>query len=139
MGIRANWVAVRDGVSLPCVEHTEYHEWFRHYATNFEHGIRNGRIPKYFLLNEMVVETKQIVVHSFNMGDVDDPDLYAAEPLWEWQNSEAGKWCMERALEVPMWNRVADPMYYGHKYIITATFDAKTLTEFYLRFGKVSP
>jgi len=87
----------------------------------------------------MVVKTKEIVVHTFTMGDVDDPDLYAAEPLWEWQNSETGKWCMENALEVPMWSRAPDLSSFGHKYVITATFADKKLTEFYLRFGKVSP
>ena len=84
----------------------------------------------------MVIETKEIVVHTFNMGDVDDPDLYAADPLYQWQTSEEGQWVMERALDTPVWNRLADPMYYGHKYIVTATFDPKTLTEYYLRFGK---
>lgn len=84
----------------------------------------------------MVIETKEIIVHSFTMGDVDDPDLYAGEPLYKWQISEEGQWCMERALETPMWSRAVDAYYYGHKYIVTATFDAKTLTEYYLRFGK---
>lgn len=93
-------------------------------------------MPQYLLRNEMVIETKEIVVHTFNMGDVDDPDLYAAEPLYQWQISAHGKWVMEHALETPMWSRMGDPMYYGHKYIITATFDSKTLTEYYLRFGK---
>jgi hypothetical protein len=85
----------------------------------------------------MVVETKEIVVHSFTMGDVDDPDLYAAEPLYEWQTSEKGQWVMERALETPMWRRIADPMSFGHRYVVTATFGSKTLTEYYLRFGKI--
>lgn len=139
MGIRIDRLAVRERISLPCVEHTEQHEWLRHYATNVAHGIRNGRISQYLLRDEMVIETKEIIVHTFNLGDVDDPDLYAAEPLYQWQISEHGKWCMERALEIPMWSRMGDPMYYGHKYIVTATFDTKTLTEYYLRFGKNSP
>jgi len=81
------------------------------------------------------VTTKEIVVHTFQMGDVDDPDLYAAEPLYQWQQSDQGKWVMERAIEVPVWHRMADPANFGHKYLITATFQEKHITEFYLRFG----
>ncbi len=79
--------------------------------------------------------TKEIVVHTFQMGDVDDPDLYAAEPLYQWQQSDQGRWVMERAIETPVWHRMADPMSFGHKYLITATFQEKHITEFYLRFG----
>ena len=86
----------------------------------------------------MVIKTKEIVVHSFTMGDVDDPDLYATEPLYEWQKSPVGQWCMENALETPIWHRHNDPTSFGHRYTISATFAEKKLTEFYLRFGKIS-
>lgn len=52
-----------------------------------------------------------IVVHTFNMGDVEDPDLYAAEPLLKWQNSDAGKYIMEHAVEQPWWERKLDSDY----------------------------
>ena len=32
-----------------------------------------------------------LVVHEFTLGDVDDPEIYAAVPLYEWQLSDAGK------------------------------------------------
>ena len=84
-------------------------------------------------------ESKKIVVHTFTMGDVDDPDLYAAEPLWKWQNSDQGQWCMQNSIETPEWHRYADPTSFGHKYAVSAVFDTKRLTEYYLRFGKLSP
>ena len=89
----------------------------------------------HIILNEMVIELKTIIVFKFTMGDVDDPDLYAAEPMYQWQQTDAGKWVMENAHETPIWNRHLDPMSYGHSYIISATFDTKKLTEYYLRFG----
>jgi hypothetical protein len=46
-----------------------------------------------------------IVVHTFKLGDVEDPDLYAAIPLGKWQDSESGKWVMEHAVETPWWER----------------------------------
>ncbi len=87
------------------------------------------------VLNEVVVKTKEIAVHTFMQGDVDDPDLYAAEPLYNWQKSPQGEWVMENSVEPPVWHRMADPANYGHKYIVTATFAEKKLTEYYLRFG----
>ena len=94
------------------------------------------RIQKYMVIDNRVVETKRIVVHRFTMGDVDDPDLYAAEPLWNWQQSEEGKWVMENAMDTPEWHRNADMITWGHSYAITAIFESKKLTEYYLRFGK---
>lgn len=35
------------------------------------------------------------VLHTFRMGDVEDPYLYAAFPIGEWQKTEHGTWCME--------------------------------------------
>jgi hypothetical protein len=34
------------------------------------------------------------VFHQLRMGDVEDPYLYAAAPIYEWQQSEQGQWCM---------------------------------------------
>ena len=30
------------------------------------------------------------------MGDVEDPEIYCAEPIYQWQQTPAGKWCMEK-------------------------------------------
>jgi hypothetical protein len=90
------------------------------------------------LIEDKVIETKRVTVHSFTVGDVDDPDLYAAEPLYNWQQTEEGQWVMANALEVPEWRRHADMMTWGHRYIIVASFGLKKLTEYYLRFGKKS-
>ena len=84
------------------------------------------------------MKTKEITVHSFQMGDVEDPDLMAAEPLWNWQQTPHGQWVMEHAVETPVWHRMGDPINWGHKYIITATFTEKKLTEYYLRWGNTN-
>lgn len=85
----------------------------------------------------IVEEIHKVVVHSFSMGDVDDPDLYAAQPLYEWQESEAGKFVMSNAIEPPIWHRQADPINWGHRYVVVAEMEKKKLAEFYLRFDKV--
>jgi hypothetical protein len=85
---------------------------------------------------EFVEEIHKVVVHQFLMGDVEDPDLWAGQSLYEWQESEAGKFVMEHSIDKPVWNRHLDYTTYGHKYIITAELETKKLSEFYLRWGK---
>jgi hypothetical protein len=85
----------------------------------------------------LVEEIHEVVVHRFSMGDVEDPDLYAGQPLWEWQESEAGKFVMEHAIQTPSWHRQADPYNYGYQFVIVAELEKKKLSEFYLRFDKV--
>lgn len=84
---------------------------------------------------ERVEECKTIIVHQFSMGDVDDPDLYAAQPLYEWEHSEAGQWVMKNAADTPTWYRMADPVSYGYQYQIRAKLMGPALTEWLLRHG----
>lgn len=55
------------------------------------------------------------LLYQFSMGDVEDPELYAAQPLWNWQNTEYGKWCMEHCVEVPTFHTAPDYNSYGYK------------------------
>jgi hypothetical protein len=50
------------------------------------------------IVNGHAIAYSDVVVHNFPMGDVEDPDLYAASPLYEWQQSEAGAWVMAHAV-----------------------------------------
>jgi hypothetical protein len=77
-------------------------------------------IDKFMVFDDRVHEIHTVVVHRFRMGDVEDPDLYAAEPLYQWQESEMGQWVMERAVDTPEWHRHADPMTFGYQYAIVA-------------------
>jgi hypothetical protein len=70
------------------------------------------------------------------MGDVEDPDLYAAQPIHEWEQSDQGKFVMEHAVDTPEWHRRNDQFGYGHEYAIVAELEAKKLSEFYLKWGK---
>jgi hypothetical protein len=85
---------------------------------------------------QLVKEIHKIVVHRFRMGDVEDPDLFAAEPLYQWEKSEAGQFVMEHAIDKPVWHRHLDHTIYGYTYIIVAELEKKKLSEFYLRWGK---
>lgn len=73
-------------------------------------------------------------VHSFKMADVDDPEIYAAQPIWEWQQTEKGKWVMDNAVEEPYWCRQVEPHTYGYNYVIRAKFSEKDYTYFKLKY-----
>ena len=90
--------------------------------------------PEYQVINDHVVRISNIVVHEFSMGDVEDPDLYAAQPISEWQDSEAGKFVIEHAVEKPYWTRTVDLHSYGHRYVIVARMRESDQTFFKLKF-----
>jgi len=85
----------------------------------------------------VIKEIHKVVVHRFRLGDVEDPDLYAAEPLYKWQESDPGKFVMKHAIDKPIWHRQLDQSTYGYQYVIEAELEMKKLSEYYLRFGSM--
>ena len=90
------------------------------------------------IIDGVPVAFSDVVVHHFPMGDVEDPDLYAAEPLYQWQQSEAGAWVMEHAVEPPFWTRQADIQSYGYRYYIVARLKEADQTFWSLKWGGLS-
>ena len=74
------------------------------------------------------------VVHTIRMGDVEDPDLMVAQPIYEWQQTEQGKWIMENSNPTPSWHRNHDLYSYGHIYQIRAYLTHKQLTFWKLKY-----
>jgi len=73
-------------------------------------------------------------VHVFRMGDVEDPDLYVAQPIYNWQQTEAGKWVMENSAPKPSWHRIISYDTYGYLYQIKAYLTHKQLTYYKLKY-----
>jgi hypothetical protein len=93
--------------------------------------------PKYQVqVSEIGEESVSItqVVHTIRMGDVEDPDLFVAQPIYEWQQTEQGKWIMENSNPTPSWHRNVDYTTYGHIYQIRAYLTHKQLTFWKLKF-----
>jgi len=67
------------------------------------------------------------VLHEFTMGDVEDVEVYAAEPIYKWQQTSAGKFCMEKAEDVH-WITSLDPVVMGHRVKIIGTLSEKHAT-----------
>ena len=64
-----------------------------------------GRVRCVINPDGSVSEIHQVVVYRFQMGDVEDPDLYAGESLLKWQQSEAGQFVIKNAIDQPEWRR----------------------------------
>jgi hypothetical protein len=94
------------------------------------------KAPEYKLINGRAVKYSDVVVHEFSMGDVEDPDLYAAQPLHKWQQSEAGQWVMEHSITTPFWHRMSNPYYYGLMYYVVARLSEQDQTYWALKWQK---
>jgi uncharacterized protein YvpB len=93
--------------------------------------------PKYQLqLSDTGEESVSItyVVHNIFISDVDDPDLCVADPIFNWQQTDAGKWVMKNSNPKPSWHRHMDYNTYGYIYQIRAYLSPKQLTYFKLKF-----
>lgn len=90
------------------------------------------------VVNDTAHKIYKVVVHRFKMGGVEDPDLYAAQPLLEWQESEIGKWVMSHAIESPEWHRMHSQLFYCHEYAVTAKFKEKDYTHWLIKWKKLS-
>jgi hypothetical protein len=77
-----------------------------------------------------------IAFHSFSMGDVDDVDIYVAQPIYEWQQTEQGKWVMENARNLT-YHTAPDPHAFGYRITISGEMDTgPLLTEYLLKWPK---
>lgn len=77
----------------------------------------------------------KMVVHTFNLGDVEDPSLYAAGPLWDWQQSEAGKWVIEHAIEQLYWQESVSANTWGYVIAVIANLSETDATYYNLKWG----
>lgn len=74
------------------------------------------------------------IVHSFTLGDVEDPDIYAAIPISQWESSEAGRWIMQNSAETPSYHIHQDMRSWGYRCDIQAKFAERQAVEYCLRF-----
>ena len=78
---------------------------------------------------------QRITFHSFGMGDVEDPELYAAQPLYEWQQTAQGQWVINNCPD-PRYIVRPDDHNWGHKIIVYGLVEDQLATEYLLKWGK---
>ena len=78
----------------------------------------------------------KITFHIFNIGDVEDIDIYVAEPIYQWQQTEQGRWVMENAYNLTYHTQI-DQRFWGQDVAIRGEInDPKKITEYFLRWPK---
>jgi hypothetical protein len=86
------------------------------------------------IVDGVAVKFSDILVHTFRLGDVEDPEIYAAGPLFDWERSEAGRWVMKHAVEKPYWSKRTDYYSYGYEFNIVARLSEADQVFFKLKY-----
>ena len=95
---------------------------------------RHWKAEEVKLIGDLAVRFSDVCVHEFTVGDVEDPELLIASPIWDWQQTSAGKFVMEHAVEQPYWTRNLDHNSYGHVYRIMARLSEQNETFWRLKY-----
>lgn len=85
---------------------------------------------------DVIEEIHKVIVHRFVISDTDDPEIYAAEPILRWQNSDEGQFILKNAITIPEYHQRLSAESFNYQFSITAELEKKKLSEFYLRWGK---
>lgn len=68
--------------------------------------------------------------------NIEDPDVFAAEPILEWQKTEQGQWIMENATEIPSYHITVGTDWIGYVVNITADLSEDDYTFWLLKWSK---
>ena len=68
------------------------------------------------------------------MGDVEDPELYAALPLGEFMHTEKGQWIRDNCQD-PQYIIRPDPHTYGTRVIVYGEVEDQAATEYFLKWA----
>ena len=88
------------------------------------------------IIGDNAVKFRDVCVLKIRMGDVEDPDIFVAQPMHDWLESDAGKFILEHAVETPYWTRQIDISSYGHLYRIMARLSEQDQTFWKLKWGQ---
>jgi hypothetical protein len=74
-----------------------------------------------------------IEFHNFMLGDVADPDIYAAHPLYEFMQTEKGQWIKAHCAD-PQYIIRPDAHTWGTRVIVYGEISDKSATEYFLKW-----
>jgi hypothetical protein len=81
-----------------------------------------------------IPNTVKVLLGTLKLGDVEDPEIYAAGPLLEWQNTDKGKWCLENSIDKPYFTITPDHRNWGYTIKIIGELMEKDYTYFSLKW-----
>jgi hypothetical protein len=78
----------------------------------------------------------KITFHTFGMGDVEDPELYASMPLADFMSTEKGQWIKTNCAD-PQYIIRPDVNTYGNRVFVYGEVEERLATEYFLRWDSV--
>ncbi len=78
---------------------------------------------------------KKITVHSFFLSDVEDPEIYAAGPILEFEKTELGRWLNEHSELQMTYDIINDPIIMGYRVNLHAWLSEQDLTFYKLKWS----
>jgi hypothetical protein len=76
----------------------------------------------------------KIVFHKFNLGDVEDPELYAAVPLSKFMETDMGQWIKKNCAD-PQYIVRPDASSYGFQVLIYGEVQEQDAVFYQLKWG----
>ena len=76
------------------------------------------------------------IVHTIEMGDVEDPEIYAAAPIIDFEQSEKGRWLMANSYKQLEFTIHPNSRTYGWKVVIWSYLNEQDLTFYSLKWGE---
>lgn len=76
-----------------------------------------------------------VIVHKFSIGDTEDPELYAAEPILRWQESESGAWVLQHSRDTVFSRDVVNTPFWGYTFRIVADLSDEDTVFYQLKWG----
>ena len=80
----------------------------------------------------------KITFHRFNLPETEDPDVWVAEPIYDWQQTDQGRWVMQHAHNIT-YHQQPDANFWGYDIVIRGDLiDPKSITEYFLRWPETT-
>ena len=79
--------------------------------------------------------TLMITFHQFTLGDVEDPEIYAAPEIINWEKSDRGVWCKEHSTIPVSYRVVTDFSAWSYRVDIYGDLAPADLTFYNLKWG----
>lgn len=75
-----------------------------------------------------------VTFYKFIMNDVEDVDVYVAEPIWRWQQTDHSRWVMSHARNL-RYCTCPEPNRYTYRIWICGDLEEDEATEYFLRWS----
>ena len=77
------------------------------------------------------------IVHTIEMEEFEDPEIYAAAPILEFEKTDKGRWLMANSYKQLEFTIQPNSRTYGWKVLIWSYLNEQDLTYYSLKWGEV--